>query len=120
MIAIKSLQTQVFPEHLKTDTCYVVVQLPALNLRNDVDIVSCNVKGRKLTYDTETNEMVIGEELKAIPAIPFTKTELDVLMQQLGTNISTVQDFDAFQSQVLLFLAQRDKYYGLENWEIIV
>ncbi|SFU48854.1 hypothetical protein SAMN05216480_10523 [Pustulibacterium marinum] len=126
MVSIKNTQKITFTGQLVTEEKYVMVSIRDLNISNEkqtiTSIVKCFTFNYKLDEEgLETTEII---NLKELPGetkpIKFNRSEMHKLMQAMQPAIGDMDSFDAFQNQVLMYLAQRDQYFGLaNNWEIV-
>lgn len=123
MVTIKSIDRINFTSQLESEQVYIMVSVRDLNISNDKSKVTAVVVCHKFNYelDEEDNETttIIDKKLIESKAVVFTKDELDALLITLSANITSMESFDAFQLSILLYLAQRDSYFGITTWESI-
>ncbi len=126
MVSIKNTQKITFTGQLVTEEKYVMVGIRDLNISNEKQTITAIVKCSTFNYklneeDLETTEIINLKELPGeTKAIKFTRSEMHQLMQSMQPTIADMDSFDAFQAQVLLYLANRDQYFGLSNNWIIM
>ncbi|GLB53059.1 hypothetical protein NBRC110019_20990 [Neptunitalea chrysea] len=121
MISIKSTNKISLASQLETKEKYIMVSVRDLNISNENSKVTAIIVCYSFDYEldeeeVETDTMINKKQIEAKP-ITFTKTELNELMVGLNASITGIDSFDAFQLAILTYLANRDSYFGITEWE---